>query len=85
MIDPEKGLHLKAVQDKLGMLFENSNKCEWLDEIRLTTEEAAAFLSISPNALRIKVHRGQVQAEKLGNQLRFKLSSLFASFKQLEV
>lgn len=40
----------------------------------LTTEQAAHLLSISSNALRIMVHRGQIVAYKLGRRLRFKTS-----------
>lgn len=85
MIGHKKLLQLEALQDKLGSLFENLNNGEWLDEIRLTTKEAAAFLGISPNALRIRVHRGKIEAEKLDRDLRFTLSSLISSFKKLEV
>lgn len=41
---------------------------EWL-----STEEAALYLSISPNALRIMVYRDQIKAYKFGRRLRFKL------------
>lgn len=85
MITHEKLLRLEAFQAKLGSLFENLNNSEWLDEIRLTTKEAAAFLGISPNALRIRVHRGKIEAEKLDRDLRFKLSKLsFLNLKQLQ-
>jgi excisionase family DNA binding protein len=48
--------------------FENRIECEWL-----TTEEAASYLSITPNALRIKVHRFQIPAYRFGNRrLRFR-------------
>ena len=85
MIGHKKLLQLEAFQAKLGTLFDNFNSGIWIDEIRLTTKEAADFLGISPNALRIKVHRGQIEAEKLDRKLRFKLSSLITSFKKLEV
>ena len=51
--------------------FDNfiSGNNEWL-----TTEQAAHLLSISSNALRIMVHRGQIVAYKLGRRLRFKTS-----------
>lgn len=53
-----------------AMLFDNLIKeNEWL-----TTEEASRVLSISSNALRIMVHRDQIQAYKFGRRLRFKLS-----------
>lgn len=48
--------------------FENQTQREWL-----STEEAANFLSISANALRIMVHRDQIRAFKLGRRLRFRV------------
>jgi hypothetical protein len=48
------------------MFFENLEVGEWL-----TSTEAARFLRISPNALRIKVCRGEVKFQKLGSRLRF--------------
>lgn len=84
MITTNRLLQLEAFQARLGSFFNNLIDGRWLDENRLTTKEAAAFLGISPNALRIKVHRGQIQAEKLDQKLRFKLSDLMLSFKTLE-
>ena len=51
--------------------FENRISCEWI-----ATAAAAAYLKISPNALRIMVHRGQIKAHKLGSRLRFRLRDL---------
>lgn len=48
-------------------LFENRVEQEWL-----TTKEAAHFLGVTPNALRIMVHRDQVRVFKFGRRLRFK-------------
>jgi len=56
--------------------FENLEVGEWL-----TSTEAARFLGLTPNALRIKVCRGQVKFHKLGSRLRFctaDLSSLLS-------
>ena len=50
------------------LFFQNQVQREWL-----STDEAACFLSISPNALRIMVHRGQIKAYKFGRRLRFSL------------
>jgi excisionase family DNA binding protein len=50
-----------------NLLFENRIVREWL-----STEEAASYLSVSPNALRIMVYRGQIPAYKFGRRLRFK-------------
>ncbi len=52
-------------------IFDNRIWSEWL-----STKEAARFLSITPNALRIMVCRGKIEAYKLGRKLRFKLSDL---------
>jgi len=54
------------------MIFENQIVTTRL----LSTKEAATFLGISPNALRILVHRGKIEAYKLGNRLRFQLHDL---------
>jgi excisionase family DNA binding protein len=61
------------------MLFENRNNNKIVDENErwLTTDEAAYYLNISSNALRILVHRARVKAYKLGSRLRFKKSDLF--------
>ena len=53
------------------VLFDNRITSEWI-----ATAAAAAYLKISPNALRIMVHRGQVKAHKLGSRLRFRLRDL---------
>lgn len=52
-------------------LFENRIPCEWL-----STDEAARYLGLTPNALRICVHRGQVRAYKFGRRLRFRVEEL---------
>lgn len=57
------------------MLFDNQNSKEWL-----TTNEAAKFLGVSPNALRIMVHRDQVPVYKFGRRLRFRLRDCQALF-----
>lgn len=57
--------------------FENRIECEWLN-----TKEAAHFLSITPNALRILVHRGQVPVYKFGRRLRFRLKDCQALFQR---
>lgn len=56
-------------------LFENRREREWL-----TTKEAAHFLAVSPNALRIMVHRDQIQTYRLGRRLRFRLKDCQALF-----
>ena len=61
------------------LLFENQVEREWL-----TTKEAAHFLGVSENALRIMVHRDQVSVYKFGHKknsrLRFRLSDCQALF-----
>ena len=57
------------------LFFDNRIEREWL-----STEEAAYFLSVSSNALRIMVHRGQVQVYKFGRRLRFKVKDCRALF-----
>ncbi len=52
-------------------IFENRIPCEWL-----STDEAATYLGLTPNALRICVHRGQVRAYKFGRRLRFRVEEL---------
>ncbi len=42
----------------------------------LNTNEAAEFLRLTPNALRILVHRAQVKYFKFGRRLRFRLYDL---------
>lgn len=50
-----------------SLFFENEINCEWL-----STKDAARLLGLSENAIRIMVHRGQIQVYKLGRRLRFK-------------
>ncbi|MGZ3717645.1 MAG: helix-turn-helix domain-containing protein [Bdellovibrionota bacterium] len=57
--------------------FENRIDSEWL-----TTEEAASYLSLSPNALRIRVHRDQIKVYKFGRQLRFRREDCRALFQR---
>ena len=40
------------------------------------TDEAARFLGVSANALRIMVHREKVRTHRLGRRLRFKVQDL---------
>ncbi len=59
-----------------NLLFQNIIACEWL-----STEEAAHFLSVSANALRIMVYRNQIPVFKFGRRLRFRLKDCQALFK----
>ena len=57
----------KAASDGL---FDN-RIAEWL-----STQEAARFLRISENALRICVYRGQIKVYRFGRRLRFRVEDL---------
>jgi excisionase family DNA binding protein len=59
-------------KNETDRFFENLvlNDC-WLD-----SEEAARYLRLSVNALRIAVYRGQIKAHRLGRRLRFRLADL---------
>lgn len=57
------------------LFFENRIAQEWL-----TTENAAEYLGVSENALRIMVHRGQIRFYKLGRRLRFRKDELRTLF-----
>jgi hypothetical protein len=50
----------------------------------LNTNEAAEFLRLTPNALRILVHRAQVKYFKFGRRLRFRMCDLHSLFHQKE-
>lgn len=58
-------------------IFENRMTREWL-----STEEAAYFLSVTSNALRIMVHRDQISAYKFGRRLRFNVRDCRALFEK---
>lgn len=51
----------------------------WLD-----TDEAAEFLRLTPNALRILVHRAQVKYFKFGRRLRFRQCDLLSLLQPKE-
>ncbi|MGE3975877.1 MAG: helix-turn-helix domain-containing protein [Bdellovibrionales bacterium] len=65
---------LNSESEKL--FFRNKIACEWL-----STEEAAHFLSVSDNALRIMVYRNQIPVFKFGRRLRFRVKDCQALFK----
>ena len=60
-----------STSEKTQSFFENLEVGEWL-----TSTEAAKFLGLTANALRIKVCRGQVKYWKLGGRLRFRVAEL---------
>lgn len=59
------------------LIFENQISCEWFG-----IQKAAAYLDMTPNALRIMVHRGKIKAHKLGRRLRFKLGDLRSALQR---
>lgn len=59
---------------------ENDENGKWFN-----TKEAASFLRITPNALRILVHRARVKYYKLGSHLRFKHCDLLKALHLQEV
>jgi excisionase family DNA binding protein len=65
----------KESNDGLAKFFDNQIEREWL-----STKQAANFLSVSPNALRIMVYRGQIPVYKVGKRLRFRISDCQALF-----
>ena len=54
-------------------IFENRRVGEWL-----SSSDAARFLGVTPNALRIMVCRGKVKYWKLGSRLKFSIKDLSA-------
>ena len=58
--------------------FDKEIACEWLG-----IEKASAFLDLTPNALRIMVHRGKIKAHKLGRRLRFRLGDLRSALQKM--
>lgn len=73
-------------KDQNNLILKNEffeNKCEsnWL-----STKSASAILGISPNALRIRKHRGLIEYRYFGRYLRFNinyLSTLFSEERQV--
>jgi len=63
------------------LLFENLNTNEISDENEkwFDTDEAANYLRLSPNALRIMVHKAKIRSYKIGRRLRFKKSDLLST------
>jgi excisionase family DNA binding protein len=77
---PTKKYHNPSQSLGPGRLFENQILQQTVDENEkwLNTDEAAHYLRVTPNALRILVHRARVRAYKFGCRLRFKKSDLFS-------
>lgn len=63
----------------------NSNRTslfEISDEGWLSTNDVAKFLSTSPNAVRIMVCRGKLEAHRIGGRLKFRKSDCNALLKK---
>jgi hypothetical protein len=58
-------------------LFENKIEPMWA-----STKVAAALLGISPNALRIRKFRGQIECRYFGNQLRFNVNYIHSLLRE---
>ncbi len=63
--------------ERYQQFFENRIERKWL-----STEEAAYFLRLSSNAVRIMVNRGQIRYHKLGRRLRFTVEDCLALFER---
>lgn len=59
------------------LLFENRIVCEWLN-----TNEAAQYLRVTANAIRILVCRGKLKYFKYGRLLRFRKDDLKSLLKK---
>jgi len=68
-------LSVKPESSKDSMFFENRIATEWV-----CTKVAAAILGITPNALRIRKCRGEIECRYFGNQLRFNVNYLQSLF-----
>ena len=68
----------KFTDSKGSGFFDNRVSVEkWL-----SCDQAANYLSVSPTALRIMVHRDQIKYYKLGRRLRFRLSDCQSLFQK---
>lgn len=59
------------------MFFENKYESIWI-----STKSASAILGISPNALRIRKHRGLIEYRYFGKYLRFNINYLSTLFRE---
>lgn len=66
-----KKLLLSDSDKSESQFFENRIVCEWL-----SSKQAAFYLGISENALRIMVCRGFIKFSKFGRRLRFRLRDI---------
>ena len=68
-------VNTKLVEQSAGMLFDN---LYWMD-----SRDAADYLRITANALRVMVCKGKLKAYKLGRRLRFRKQDLDLLFMPL--
>ncbi len=68
------------IEDPNGVRF-FGNKID-VEKKWLSSEQAANYLSISPSALRIMVHREQIKYYKIGRRLRFRLCDCESLFQK---
>ena len=79
-----KNTDLKKSDSLFQNLIKKNQKADEKDRW-LNTKEAAEFLRLTPNALRILVHRAQVKYYKFGRRLRFRENDLANLFLPKEV
>lgn len=75
----EVGFNKSEVKNKeliSSGIFENNIECTWA-----STKDAAMILGITPNALRIRKYRGQIEYRYFGKYLRFNISYLSTLFR----
>jgi excisionase family DNA binding protein len=70
-------LDITDTQKSVSEFSENRIVCEWL-----SSAQAASYLGISENALRIMVCRRQIKFSKLGRRLRFQVSDILLLLKK---
>ena len=63
--------------EQFSSFFLKSIDHEWL-----SSKEAAQYLSVSENALRIMVHRRQIPVFRFGRRLRFRIDDIRALFQK---
>lgn len=70
-------MNSKKSEPQGSQFFENKIATEWV-----CTKTAASILGISPNALRIRKCRGEIECRYFGNQLRFNVNYLLTLFRE---
>ena len=69
---------LSGIDKSESQFFEKRIVCEWL-----SSAQAANYLGISENALRIMVYRRQIKFSKLGRRLRFRIQDICGATEAL--